>query len=117
MKNNYEIISTCDTNKQGYDIVAEKNSKKIIIEAKGRTNSKNTKREGKEFTHAQKKTHVAMAIYKSMQTMQKEENCDVAIALTNDNAHVGIINRIISSLRKLDIKIFLVDESKNVEIK
>lgn len=108
-------IETVDTYSKGYDIIAEKNGQKLIIEAKGQTSSKKSNRKGQEFTHAQKKTHVAMAMYKTMQTLEKEKNCKVGIAFPNDTAHMGIIHRIKPSLDKLNIEIFLVSQEGKVE--
>ena len=105
----YTNIKTVNTFQKGYDIIAEKNGRKLIIEAKGQTSSKNSNRQGKEFSHAQKKTHVAMAIYKTMQTLEKNKGCKVGIAFPNDKVHVSIINRIKPSLDKLNIQVFMVD--------
>jgi Holliday junction resolvase-like predicted endonuclease len=113
----YENIKTVSTYQKGYDIVAEKDGKKLFIEAKGQTSSKQSNREGKEFTHSQKKTHVAMAVYKTMQTLKKEKDCQVGIALPKDKGHEGIIKRILPSLKKLDITVFWVDEGGNVDVK
>lgn len=110
----YDKVETVNTYQKGYDIVAEKDGKKLFIEAKGQTSSKQSNREGKEFTHSQKKTHVAMAIYKSMQTLKNEKNCDVGIALPKDKGHEGIIERIRPSLKKLNIQVFLIDQNGSV---
>ncbi len=113
--NEYTIIEKCDTYQKGYDIIAEKNGIKLFIEAKGQTSSKHSNREGKEFTHAQKKNHVAMAVYKTMQTLEKNKDCKVGIAFPGDGAHRRIIERIKPSLNKLKINVYFVNDNKKVE--
>jgi Holliday junction resolvase-like predicted endonuclease len=114
-KTGYNNIETVDTFQKGYDIIAEKNGIKLFIEAKGQTSSKHSNREGKEFTHAQKKNHVAMAVYKTMQTIENNKGCKVGIAFPGDIAHRKIIERIRPSLDKLKINVYFVNDNKKVD--
>ena len=63
----------------------------------------------------QKKNHVAMAVYKIMQTLNKEKDCQVGIALPGDEAHKRIIERIKPSLDLLNINVYFVNNNKKVE--
>ena len=75
VKKGYGLVSSCITTKRGYDIVMQKGGRDLYIEAKGETSSKdNTNRYNKPFTHSQKKHHVAMAIFKTLQTKSEKEN-------------------------------------------
>lgn len=114
-KTGYNNIETVDTFQKGYDIIAEKNGIKLFIEAKGQTSSKHSDRGGKEFTHAQKKNHVAMAVYKTMQTIENNKGCEVGIAFPGDIAHMRIIERIRPSLDKLKINVYFVNDNKKVD--
>lgn len=114
-KREYEIISICNTGQRGNDIVAKKEDRFLIVEAKGQTSSDpNSKRYGIEFDTAQKKIHVAEAILKTMEIQDKYPNGTVAIALPDDNRHRNIIRDIKPSLKKLDIIIFFIDKKGNV---
>ena len=111
-KQNYTIIQSLNTEEKGIDIIAEKNDKKLYIEAKGETSSKRTSvRFGKAFSKNQVKTHVAVAILAAMKQKELDKSCDVAIALPNNENHVELINSIKASLKKADIKVFIVDGS------
>lgn len=112
----YYIIDSCNTSKQGYDIVMEKDGRELYIEAKGDTSSKEkTNRYSKPFALSQKKHHVAMAIFKTLQTKTKKENCDIAIALPSDDVHKKLINSVHKQLEKLDITVFFVTNSEHVK--
>ncbi len=116
-KQGYDKLRSCDTTQQGYDIVAEKDGKKLYVEAKGQTSSKQySNRFNKEFTHSQKKGHVAKAIYKAMKTQTMEKNCEVAIAFPSTDIHIKLIKNVLPQLKKLGILIFIVDDSKRVSM-
>ena len=115
-KNSYEIIQVLTTKDHGHDIVAKDlNGCVIYIEAKGGTSSKEgTSRYEKGFDRNQKRTHVAVAILKAMQTKQQENNPRVGIAVPDDKDHKDIIASIHSSLNALGIEIYYVDGMMNV---
>lgn len=111
----YQILSSSDTSQHGYDIVAKKNNIIFYIEAKGQTSSKeHTNRYGKEFTPNQKWDHVSKAVYTVMKILNEKENCMVGIALPLDGTHVNLIEKILPSLQKLEIKILFVNEKGKV---
>ena len=114
-KKGYKILERSNVNQQGYDLVAEYNRKKLFIEAKGQTSSKKgTKRYGKEFNSGQKFDHVAKAILKAIQVLNQETGSESGIALPNDPGHIRLVESVLPSMRKIGLKIFLVDEIGNV---
>jgi len=114
----YHLVCKSDTNTHGHDLVMEKDGRKLYVEAKGQTSSKErTNRYGKEFTRNQKWDHVSKAVYTSMKTQNLYKGCDVGIALPSDNEHSSIVDDILPSLEKLGIKVFLVSEDGKVIVK
>ena len=113
-KNGYKILKTCSTMEKGYDICAERNGKILYVEAKGQTSSKKSPRFGKEFSYSQKKTHIAMAIFKTLSTLNEKKAGEFAIALPFDDGHAELIRKVLPSLIKMKIKVFLVEESGDI---
>jgi len=110
----YKILLRSTASQQGYDLVAEKEGKKLYIEAKGQTSSKpGTKRYGKEFNSNQKFDHVSKAILKAMQALE-HPGAESGIALPNDPCHVRLVDSVLPSLKKIGLRVYLVDESLNV---
>ncbi|MFC1803763.1 hypothetical protein ACFL0D_07345 [Thermoproteota archaeon] len=113
--NGYRIIQRNTASQQGYDLVAEKNGKNLYVEAKGQTSSKpGTKRYGKEFNSGQKFDHVAKAVLKAIQALNQDIGSESGIALPKDPGHVKLVESILPSLRKIGLRIFLVDEDLKV---
>lgn len=111
----YRILSRSDVTQQGYDLVAEKNGKKIYIEAKGQTSSKpGTKRYGKEFNTGQKFDHVVKAVLKAIQALNQETGSESGIGLPNDPGHMKLVESILPSMKLIGLRIFLVDENLKV---
>lgn len=111
IENNYKIVDKKDTKQHGYDIIVKKNGKYLFIEAKGQTSSKDyTKRYQKEFTHAQKRVHVASAIYKSLRTANEKPDGEIGIAFPDTITHRNLVNPVLPSLKQLGIKLFWVNK-------
>ena len=108
----FEIISSCDTNTRGIDIIAEKDNKRILIEAKGGTTSKESAKEGKPFDRNQAKTHISVAIFKLLQLKEENKNALLGIALPYERHHYEFVNSIITSIKELEIIIFWCDKEK-----
>ena len=110
--NGFRILNSSDTYSHGDDIVAEKEGKKLYIEAKGQTSSKpGTSRYGKEFNRNQKMDHVSKAVYSSLKTENQLTRSQVGIALPADEVHIELIEAIIPSLKQIRILVFLVAEN------
>ena len=113
--NGFRILSSSDTYSHGYDIVAEKDGKKLYIEAKGQTSSKpGTSRYGKEFNRNQKMDHVSKAIYSALKTKNQLPRSQVGIALPADEVHIELIEAILPSLKQIEVQVFLVADNGKV---
>lgn len=97
------IESTCSTMEKGVDIVAKKDSKRLLIEAKGATTSKDTSRKGKPFSRNQVTNHISRAIFKALQMKECEEESIIAIALPYTKTHLQIIETVEKTLNHLEI--------------
>lgn len=105
----YSIISYCLGQKHGYDIVAEKNGQKLIVEVKGAKASDDapTKRREK-FDSGQIKTHFGKALVKAMETKVSFPNDKVAMAHPFDDDIIKAIGDVIPQLERLNIIHYLV---------
>lgn len=110
----YRIVSSCDTNTKGVDIVAEKNNKKLLIEAKGGTTSKESAKEGRPFDRNQAKTHISVAIFKLLQLKEKNRDALLAMALPCERHHFEFIDSIKTSVRELEIVIFWCNKERTI---
>ncbi|ELC8401459.1 hypothetical protein QYB42_001552 [Clostridium perfringens] len=103
------IDSMCNTMQKGIDIVANKNGKKILVEAKGATTSKDTNRKGKAFSRNQINSHISRAVFKALQMKEEQENAIIAIALPYTKNHLKIIKTVKKQLNLLDIIVIWFD--------
>ena len=110
------VLQTRTTSQHGIDILAEKDGQKLAIEAKGGGSAKaGSARYGLHFTPNQKRTHVAVAILKALQTLC-EGGCQVGIAVPNDTEHLRLISGVLPSLTLLKILVFLVGSDRTVRL-
>ena len=110
----WEIRQTRSTNQHGIDIVAERNSQTLAIEAKGGGSSKaGSRRYGKKFTKGQKRSHVAMAVLTALREASGGQH-KAAIALPNDPEHTQLVEAIWPALRRLNIEIYSVAPDRSV---
>jgi hypothetical protein len=112
---NYTIESFCLGQKRGYDIVAKKNEKKLIIEVKGAKAHKNSPTKRREyFDSGQIKTHFGKAIVKALETKVKFPTSDIAIAHPNDENIKKAIGELISEINKFGIIHYWVNPNGKV---
>lgn len=112
----YKIVTRCNTNEKGVDIVAEKGDKKLWVEAKGGTSSKkNSSRYGLPFTTNQVKVHVSRAVYQALSALDSDENPQSAIALPDDEKHRQEIEKVRKPLEKLGIVVYFVSKERGVQ--
>lgn len=116
--NKYIIDQRLSTNEKGYDIVAfNEDGKKLIIEAKGGTSSKSgTNRYGKDFNQKQVKTHISVAIYAVGKVINSDPDCEVGIALPNNDEHIKAVKKIQKVIDLLKIRIYWVSDNGEVTI-
>ena len=108
-----EKVST--TGQRGFDILARKGRKSLVVEAKGETSSKHwTNRYDKGFTRGQKGSHVAVALFEAARVISGGEH-KAGIALPSDEVHRELIDRIIPALKTLRIVVYLVHPDRKVE--
>ncbi|MBZ9729991.1 hypothetical protein LB467_09865 [Salegentibacter sp. JZCK2] len=112
----YHIKQSLTTNQQGVDIIAETEVEKLYIEAKGGTSASVTSnRFGLPFSRNQVKTHISVAILATMKIISNlpaGNQTRVGIALPDTKEQRQVINNIIPALKKLEIKIFWVTNTK-----
>jgi CHAT domain-containing protein len=112
----YRITQSLTTNQQGIDIIAETESEKLFIEAKGETSSvKTSKRFGLPFNKNQIKSHISVALLASMKVISKipaDNKTKIGIALPDTTEQRQVINEIKPALRKLKILIYWVTDNK-----
>lgn len=111
----YDIISYCLGQKRGYDIIAEKNGQKLIIEVKGAKANKDSPTKRREyFDSGQIKTHFGKAIVKSLETKVKFPNSKIAIAHPDDKDIKKAIGELIHEINKFGITHFWVNPNGSV---
>jgi hypothetical protein len=116
----YEVLKTCGTGDRGIDLIAQRKTHVLYIEAKGETSSKShSSRFGKPFSTNQIKSHVSRAILTSMiltdDKLLSGTKKKVAIALPDNPGHRSLVEKISASLRTLKIKIYWVSALKITE--
>jgi Holliday junction resolvase len=115
IKQGCTIVSCCGTGERGVDIVAEREGKRLLVEAKGRTSAKEwTQRFGKEFSKGQKFDHVGKAFLTAVMVASKGE-AQAAIALPDDAGHRELVEAIRPALRTLAITAYLVRPDFSIE--
>lgn len=114
-QNGYSIVSYCLGHTRGCDIVAEKDNRRLYIEAKGaRANPTAHNKKREFFTSGQIKTHFGKAIVKALETKRKYPDSDIAIAHPFDEKIKKVIGNIIPELKALNIIHFWVDDKGNI---
>ncbi|MGA8182154.1 MAG: hypothetical protein WB819_00750 [Terriglobia bacterium] len=102
----WEIESRATVRQHGYDIVAVRNAKRLIIEAKGAGSSQaHTRRFGQQFTRSQVFDHVAKAILKALQVVATGK-ARAAVAFPDNDDHREEVERVHAALKAVGIEIF-----------
>ena len=111
----WTIRSHAMTNQTGVDIVAERDGRRLYVEAKGVTSSvRSSNRYGKLHTSGQMFISTAAALLKAAEMRCEFPDALIAIALP---AHVGMharIERIIPVLERAEIGVIWVESDGNV---
>jgi len=110
----YAIDSRALAVQHGYDIVASKGGRALIIEAKGAGSSKEgTARFGKTFDRGQVFDHVAKAVLKAMRVVAAEE-ARAGVAFPDDANHRREVEQVAPALARARIAVFWVSEQGGV---
>jgi hypothetical protein len=116
----FEIIQLLHTGQKGVDLIAQKETETMYIEAKGETSADyRTNRFGKSFSTSQIKDHIAKAILASLKIASEKPSgiqTKTAIAVPNNLGHKKVIDQILPILNQIDLKVYLVDLDTVVEL-
>ena len=116
-KQGYEIESFCLGQTRGYDVVAVKNGKKLLIEVKGAKAHKDSPTKRRDyFNSGQIKTHLGKAIIKCLETKVAFPNAEIAIAHPEDEQIRKAIASIIPELNKIGIQHYWVNANGKVTL-
>lgn len=97
--------------------MAERDSKRLLVEAKGGTSSKEgTKRYGLGFNSGQARDHVANAVYTALKLISIHKNSLIAIALPDDTAHRRLVEEVEPIMERLGIGAFWVDQNGGARV-
>ena len=114
-KDGWYIKSFCKGQTRGIDILAEKEKKIFIIEAKGakgNPSNKNTRRE--KFDSGQLFTHLGVAIIKVLKERNNYPGAQIAIAHPDDEYIKKVLSPIIPDLKKTGIQFLWVNTNGKV---
>lgn len=112
----YEIAQRAASTEHGFDIVARRDGRDLIIEAKGAGSSKvGTARYGKEFTANQVFDHVGKAVLKALRVVTSGD-ADADIALPDNANHRREVEQVAAALQKVGVSVFWVDDAGNVRV-
>jgi len=103
----WRIESTAMTTERGADIVASRNGRKLIVEAKGGTSARGTsQRFGKPFNASQVHSHVGRALVEALVAVTAGNQA--AIALPDDRLHRVLIGKMQVGLRNATVHVLWV---------
>lgn len=110
----FKSITYLNTKQKGFDISAlNQNNQRFFAEVKGETSSKeNSKRYGQYFTGKQIWSHVAVALFATLRSMNKPEYKDAQFAMVFPMNHEPMMSYIKESMDKLGILVFFVSEEE-----
>lgn len=99
----------------GDDIVAEREGRRLIVEAKGEGSSKTGRpRFGNPFTRSQVGSHVPRAIYKALHALA--ENAEAGVAFPDTPLHRAFVGAVQPVTSQLGISVFWVDRTGSVSV-
>src|SRR3954451_12513329 len=102
----YAIAQRASAVQHGFDIVATKEGRDLVIEAKGAGSSKSgTARYGMEFNSGQVFDHVAKAVLKAMRIVSADA-ARAGVALPDNQAHRREVDQVAPALQAAGIAVF-----------
>lgn len=111
----WQIDSHCLGQEGGNDIVANKDNKTLIVEAKGaKANDNSPTKKRDRFDSSQLKTHYGVAIVKILEEKHKSPNSLFAIAHPDDPEIRKVIEHLIPILKPLAIAHYWVSPDGTV---
>lgn len=103
----WKIDHHCLGNERGIDILASKDGRVLIVEAKGaKGNLSTTTRD--RFDSGQIKTHFGVAIIKVLEEKTRHPDAEIAIAQPDDERIRRVLKDVIQHMKVLKVKLFWV---------
>ncbi len=116
VEDGYSIVQRASAVQHGYDIVARKDGRDFVIEAKGAGSSKSgTARYGMEFNGGQVFDHVAKAVLKAMRIVSAD-TARAGVALPDNQLHRREVEQVASALRRAGVAVFWVNDLDEVRV-
>lgn len=114
-KRGWRIISKCTTMQTGIDIVAERDQRRMLVEAKGLTSaSTSSKNFGRPFYQQQKNIYVASAVMTACELRSREPKAEICLAFADDRVYRNRIAAVQPALSQLSVSLLWVDMEGNV---
>lgn len=114
-KEGWYIRSFCLGSEHGHDILAEKDEKILIVEAKGaKANNKAKTKKRIFFNNTQIKVHFGKALVQILEKRIKEPHAIYAIAHPDDKGIRNCIGKLIPLLKDININHYWVSVNGNV---
>lgn len=111
----WQIVSKCTTSQTGVDIVAEQNSRRMLVEAKGLTSASRTSTNfGRPFYQQQKNHYVASAVMTACELRSREPNAEICLAFADDRVYRNRIAAVQPALSKLGVSVLWVGAAGDV---
>lgn len=112
----WTIESSATVLDHGDDIVASRGARRLVVEAKGEGSSQShTRRFGAPFTSNQVRSHVAVAVLRSL-GVYSERGAIPALAFPDNPHHRERVARIWPALAELGVVVFWVASDSAVEV-
>jgi hypothetical protein len=112
----YAIAQRASAVQHGFDIVAQKDGRDLVIEAKGAGSSKSgTARYGMEFNSGQVFDHVAKAVLKAMRIVSAG-TARAGVALPDNQAHRREVEQVARALQAAEVAVFWVNDRDEVRV-
>jgi hypothetical protein len=110
----FEVKQQLLATQRGFDIVALKDGRELVVEAKGAGSSKiGTARFGRSFTSGQVFDHVAKAVLKALRVVTAG-SARAGIALPDDANHRREVAQVAGALDRLGVVVFWVNENGDI---
>lgn len=112
----WHIESRVTSKQHGDDLVATKDARRLLVEAKGETSSDpTTSRYGSEFSLNQVGTHVGVAVLRSLRWVSRGD-VDAAIALPDNERHRRKVGEVSVALHRAGIGVLWVSPDMSVRL-
>lgn len=110
----WRIETRAHAHQHGDDIVAVRETQRLVVEAKGAGSSKEgTRRYGQSFNRGQVKTHIGVAVLRAL-GVASDRRALSAVAFPADPNHRDVAGRILPALAAAGVGVFWVNDDHDV---